>query len=106
MSNNTMKKYNEEYFSVINKNTGKKIVDCAEYSDAMMMFDIDPHNRQITRNKFLMGQVVDIEIPKSLPTNEIVVNMDGGVGGSWEVREPEKLPQIKLPESQAEPVRI
>jgi len=46
------------------------------------------------------------EIPKALPTNEIVVNMDGGVGRSWEVREPEKLPQIKLPEGQQEPVRV
>jgi len=101
-----MKKYNEEYFSVIDRRTGRKIVDCAEYSDAMMMFDIDPHNRQIIRNKFLMGQVVDVEIPKALPTNEIVVNMDGGVGGSWEVREPDKLPQIKLPDRQAEPVRV
>lgn len=101
-----MKKYNEEYFSVINKNTGKKIVDCAEYSDAMMMFDIDPHNRQITRNKFLMGQVVDVQMPKALPTNEIIVNMDGGVGGSWEVRESKKLPQIKLPEGQGEPVIV
>ncbi len=101
-----MKKYNEEYFSVINKNTGKKIVDCAEWSDAMMMFDIDSKNRQIIRNKFVMGQVVDIEMPKALPTNEIVVNMDGGVGGSWEVREPEKLPQIKLPEGQQEPVIV
>lgn len=101
-----MKKYNEEYFSVIDRRTGRKIVDCAEYSDAMMMFDIDPHNRQIIRNKFLMGQVVDVEIPKALPTNEIVVNMDGGVGGSWKVREPDKLPQIKLPDRQAEPVRV
>lgn len=101
-----MKRYNEEYFSVIDKRTGRKIVDCAEWSDAMMLFDIDPHNRQIIRNKFLMGQVVDIEIPKALPTNEIVVNMNGGVGGSWEVREPEKLPQIKLPDRQAEPVII
>lgn len=101
-----MKKYNEEYFSVIDKRTGRKIVDCAEWSDAMMLFGIDPHNRQIIRNKFLMDQVVDIEIPKALPTNEIVVNMNGGVGGSWEVREPEKLPQIKLPDRQAEPVII
>ncbi len=30
-----------------------------------------------------MDQVIDIETPKALPTNEIVVNMDGGVGGSW-----------------------
>ena len=106
-----MKKYNEEYFSVIDKRTGRKIVDCAEYSDAMMMFDIDPHNRQITRNKFLMGQVVDVETPKELPTNEIVVNMDGGVGGSWRVEEttgngPGQLPQIKLPERQATPIIV
>jgi len=46
---------------------------------------------------------VDVEIPKALPTNEIVVNMDGGVGGSWEV---EELPQIKLPEGQGEPVIV
>ena len=71
-----MKKYNEEYFSVINKNTGKKIVDCAEWSDAMMMFDIDPHNRQITRNKFIMSPVVDIEMPKQLPTNQITINTE------------------------------
>jgi hypothetical protein len=48
-----MKRYNsEDYFSVIDKRTGRKIVDCAEYSDAMMMFDIDPHNRQITKTSF------------------------------------------------------
>jgi hypothetical protein len=105
-----MKKYNEEYFSVIDRRTGRKIVDCAEYSDAMMMFDIDPHNRQITRNKFLMGQVVDVVMPKALPTSEIVVNMDGGVGGSWRVETTTGngpgLPQIKLPEGQQEPVII
>jgi hypothetical protein len=101
-----MKKYNEEIFSVINSNTGKKIVDCADEQDALMMVSFDPKNRTITKNKNLMGPVVDVEIPKALPTSEIVVNMDGGVGGSWEVREPEKLPQIKLPESQAEPVIV
>jgi hypothetical protein len=105
-----MKKYNEEYFSVIDRRTGRKIVDCAEYSDAMMMFDIDPHNRQITRNKFLMGQVVDVVMPKALPTSEIVVNMDGGVGGSWKVETTTGngpgLPQIKLPEGQGQPVVV
>lgn len=109
-----MKKYNnEDYFSVINRNTGKKIVDCAEYSDAMLMFDIDPHNRQIIRNKFVMGPVVDVEIPKALPTNEIV-----DLGGKWDDPIPEgvdpwnlkgrgnKLPQIKLPEGQGKPIKI
>ena len=106
-----MKRYNsEDYFSVIDRRTGRKIVDCAEYSDAMMMFDIDPHNRQITRNKFLMDQVVDVVMPKALPTSEIVVNMDGGVGGSWRVETTTGngpgLPQIKLPERQQEPLRL
>jgi hypothetical protein len=101
-----MKKYNEEYFSVINKKTGKKLLDCGDEQDALSMVSLDPENRTYTRNKFLMGPVVDVEIPKTLPTNEIVINMDGGVGGSWDVREPEKLPQIKLPEGQGEPVRV
>jgi hypothetical protein len=107
-----MKRYNsEDYFSVIDRRTGRKIVDCAEYSDAMMMFDIDPHNRQITKNKFLMDQVVDVVMPKALPTSEIVVNMDGAVGdGSWRVETATGngpgLPQIKLPEGQQEPVII
>ena len=101
-----MKKYNEEYFSIIDKRTGKKILDCGDEMDAIAMVNMDPQNRVMTKNKFLMGQVVDIDMPKALPTNEIVVNMDGGVGGSWEVREPDKLPQIKLPEGQGEPVRV
>jgi hypothetical protein len=103
-----MKKYNtEEYFSVINKNTGKKIVDCAEYSDAMVMVSFDPQNRIITTNKMLMGPVVDIEMPKALPTNEVV---QGAVGSSWESpistggNGPNRsLPQIKLPEGQQKP---
>jgi hypothetical protein len=104
-----MNKYNaEEYFSVINKNTGRKIVDCAEWSDAMMMLDFDPQNRTITRNKFLMGQVIDMEIPKSLPTTEIV---QGAVGNYSEIpiatgNGPGQLPQIKLPEGQQEPVIV
>ena len=101
-----MKKYNEEYFSVLNKKTGKKLLDCGDEQDALAMVSMDPENRTYTKNKYLMGQVIDVEVPKALPTSEIVVNMDGGVGGSWDVREPEKLPQIKLPEGQGEPVVV
>jgi hypothetical protein len=98
-----MKKYNEEYFSVIETKTGRKIVDCGDEVDALAMVAFDPQNRTITRNKILMSPVIDIEMPKALPTNEIVVNMDGGVGGSWEVKD---LPQIKLPQGQGEPVVV
>jgi hypothetical protein len=106
-----MKKYNsEDYYSVINKNTGVKIVDCAQQEDALLMVSFDPQNRVITTNKFLMGQVVDVVMPKALPTSEIVVNMDGGVGGSWRVETTTGngpgLPQIKLPDRQQEPLRL
>ena len=106
-----MKRYNsEDYYSVINKNTGVKIVDCAQQEDTLLMVSFDPQNRTITTNKFLMGQVVDVVMPKALPTSEIVVNMDGGVGGSWRVETTTGngpgLPQIKLPERQQEPLRL
>ena len=100
-----MNKYNsEDYFTVRERRTHRKICDCGTFEDARMMMHLDGPNREIVKNKVLMDQVIDIETPKALPTNEIVVNMDGGVGGSWEIREPEKLPQIKLPEGQGIPV--
>ena len=102
-----MNKYNsEDYFSIRERRTGRKICDCGDFEDARMMMNLDTPNREIVKNKTLMSPVIDVQMPKALPTNEIVVNMDGGVGGSWEVREPEKLPQIKLPEGQGEPVRV
>jgi len=68
-----MNKYqSEDYFSVIDKKTGRKILDCGEETDALAMVAMDPQNRTYTRNKFLMGQVVDIETLKSLPTSNVV----------------------------------
>jgi len=100
-------KYNsEEYFSVLDKKTGRKLLDCGDELDALAMVAMDPQNRTYTRNQFLMDQVIDVQMPKALPTSEIVVNMDGGVGGSWEVRAPPPLPQIKLPDRQAEPIKV
>ena len=101
-----MNKYNtEDYFSVIETRTGKKILDCGEETDALAMVAFDPANRSYMRNKFLMGQVIDVVMPKALPMNEIV---QGGVGSSWEIpiptgNGPGSLPQIKLPEGQQEP---
>jgi hypothetical protein len=101
-----MNKYNtEDYFSVIETRTGRKILDCGEERDAQAMVAFDPANRSYMRNKFLMGQVIDIVMPKALPTTEIV---QGAAGSSWESpiatgNGPESLPQIKLPEGQQEP---
>ena len=104
-----MKRYNnEEYFSVIDKRTGKKLLDCGKEMDALVMVSFDPHNRTYTRNQFLMGQVVDIQMPKALPTNEIIVNSNSSWNDESEclngVR-PSSLPQIKLPDRQSEPFR-
>ena len=47
-----MKKYHDEYFSVLNKKTGKKLLDCGDEQDALAMVAFDPENRTYTRNKF------------------------------------------------------
>ena len=101
-----MKKYNsEDYFSVIDNRTGRKIVDCGEEEDALAMVAFDPKNRTYTRNKFLMGPVVDIEMPKALPTTEIVTVHDVPAEKFDEYWD-NLLPQIKLPEGQGNPVIV
>ena len=104
-----MKRYNsEDYFSVINKNTGIKIADCGEKEDALMLVSLDPQNRTITTNKFLMGQVVDIIMPKVLPTNQIAINtkLYQEHQDEWMVEKINQLPQLKLPDRQQEPFRF
>ena len=101
-----MKKYNEEYFSVLDKKTGRKILDCGEEQDALAMVAFDPQNRTYTRNKFLMGPVVDVEIPKALPTSNISVSnvKENGCAPRYEQLEDAGL--IQLPEGQGEPVIV
>jgi hypothetical protein len=101
-----MNKYNtEDYFSVIETRTGKKILDCGQEQDALAMVAFDPANRSYMRNKFLMGQVIDIEMPKALPTNEITINTKPYQKhqDEWIIEKINQLPQIKLPEGQQEP---
>ena len=104
-----MNKYNtEDYFSVINKNTGRKIIDCGEETDALLMISFDPANRTYTRNKFLMGPVFDIEMPKALPTNEISIDTKPYQDhqNEWMIEKINQLPQIKLPDRQQEPFKV
>jgi hypothetical protein len=104
-----MKKYNsEDYFSVRERRTGRKICDCGDFEDALMLVSLDTQNRTITTNKFLMGQVVDIVIPKALPTNEIAIDPKPYQDhqDAWMVEKINQLPQIKLPDRQQEPFRF
>lgn len=105
-----MNKYYDEYFSVIDKKTGRKILDCGDEIDAINMVSFDSQNRTYTRNKFLMGEVIDVEIPKALPTS----NLSGPVyeKSRQEYLEsmypdvPEDGSLLVLPEGQGEPVVI
>ena len=74
------------YYSVFDP-TGKKIADCGALRDATNLVfsrnkNWEGHYYQFTP---MMGQIVDVTQYEhiQLPTKDIVVNMDGGVGGSW-----------------------
>jgi len=101
-----MNKYNsEDYFSVRERRTGRKICDCGDFEDARMIMYMDAPNREIVKNKTLMSPVIDIEMPKALPTNEISINTKPYQEhqDEWMVEKINQLPQIKLPEGQQEP---
>ena len=63
-----------------------------------------------TRNKYwdghyftfnpLPGDIINVSSGKQLPTRDIVVNMDGGVGGSWKEVEYIEVGGVKLPTQQ------
>ena len=53
-----------------------------------------------------MGQVVDIEIPKELPTRNIVVSTTKENGCAPRKEQLLEAGQIKLPEGEGQPVRV
>jgi len=94
-----MNKYNtEDYFSVRERRTGKKICDCGDFEDARMIMNLDTPNREIVKNKTLMSPVIDVVMPKALPTTNIAVS-----NTEDNIRRLQRLGQIKLPEGQQEP---
>ncbi len=104
-----MNKYNsEDYFTVRERRTHKKICDCGNLEDAKMVMSLDTPNREVVKNKLLMSPVIDIEIPKALPTNSITIDTKGYQEhqNQWMVDKINQLPQIKLPEGQGKPVII
>ena len=101
------------YYSVFNPR-GEKIADCGNERDAVNLIGMrnarwDGHYYQFNP---LPGDIIDVSNGKQLPTRDIVVNMDGGVGGSWkEVSEEEfdelfDLSKQKLPQSNENPLDL
>ena len=96
------------YYSVFNPR-GEKIADCGIERDAVNLMSM--RNRRWDGHYFtfnpLPGDIVDVS-KKQLPTKDIVVNIDGGVGGSWKEVEyievgGQKLPIQQLPPNCQEP---
>jgi hypothetical protein len=83
-------------YSVFNPR-GEKIADCGAERDALFL--VHSRNKRWDGHYYsfypLPGDIVDVTPTKQLPTRDIVVNMDGGVGGSWR--------EVSLPENNQEP---
>ena len=92
------------YYSVFDPD-GKKIADCGQEKDAVNL--IGSRNRRWDGHYYqfnpLPGDIIDVNqsrqlepyVPVASISDDIVVNMDGGVGGSWR--------EISLPENYQEP---
>ena len=82
------------YYSVFNPR-GEKIADCGAERDAVNLLGM--RNRRWEGHYYtftpLPGDIVDVNqqkqfepyIPVRSIAEDIVVNMDGGVGGSWQI---------------------
>ena len=71
-------------YSVFNPRN-EKIADCGWERDAVNLMNMrnarwEGHYYQFTP---LPGDIINVTPEKQLPTKDIIVNMDGGVGGSW-----------------------
>ena len=89
------------YYSVFDPD-GKKIADCGQEKDAVNL--IGSRNRRWDGHYYqfnpLPGDIIDVNQPRQLDpyvpvvsiADDIVVNMNGGVGDSWKV---DSVPLLK-----------
>ena len=92
------------HYSVFNPR-GQKIADCGAEKDAVNLLGMRNRRWEGHYYSFIPspGNIIDISSGKQLPTKDIVVNMDGGVGGSWEEGEYIEVEGQKLPTQQLPP---
>ena len=108
------------YYSVFDPDS-KKIADCGSERDALFLI----HSRNNTRSGHyysfnpLPGDIIDVSLSKQpsafVPvrsiSNDIVVNMDGGVGGSWYENDHAEIEGLKdalrqLPSNKDKPLNL
>jgi len=102
------------YYSVFNPR-GDKIADCGSQKDAVTLLNMRNNRWEGHYYTFnpLPGDIIDVSFGKQLPTRDIVVNMDGGVGGSWKEVPEEEFDELldfskqkQLPENQQQPLDL
>ena len=89
-----------EYYSVINLNTGEKVCECATLEDAQMVVGLNPANRAYRRDRFLLDQVIDV----TSTTDKQLPGQLGLPEGKYPL--PPLQQEICLPESEAKPINI
>ncbi len=89
-----------EYYSIIDVKTGKKVCECITLEDAQMIVGLNPTNRIYRKEKFILDQVIDV-------TSTTDKQLPGQIGlpeGKYPL--PQFQQQVWLPESQAIPLNI
>ena len=72
----------------------KKVVDCKTFKDPEPPFTGVPAP-DVLKNDPWFGEPIMSEKQKEIVSQDIVVNMDGGVGGSWKVNsEPDNIHEL------------
>jgi len=92
-----------EYWIVTEDNTGRAICQCGDINDAIMMVSFDEKNRSYKRHRFLMDQVVDVEVQKALPTTNIMLSNFQENEFFTHHEKLETGNKLKLPEGQQKP---
>jgi hypothetical protein len=90
---------NFERFSVTERRTGRRICECANEQDAIMMVSFNPDYRYYTRDRFILDQIIDV----SSTTNKQITGKEESPIEKVNVIGPQK---IKLPEGQGNPVVV
>ena len=91
------------YYSVFDP-TGKKIADCGSIKDAVNLLRTRGDGYYYQFNPIYETVEVQLSERPKLPTRDIVVNMDGGVGGSWKEVEYIEVEGQQLPQSNTNPI--
>ena len=91
------------YYSVFDPD-GKKIADCGSIKDAVNLLRTRGDGHYYQFNPIYETVEVQLSERPKLPTRDIVVNMDGGVGGSWKEVEYIEVEGQQLPQSNTNPI--